>query len=137
MITGTFKEAGQLFRDKRRELNLSLKEVESSTSIRMPYLQAIEEGEVSRLISPVYARGFVTQYASFLGLDAERLIAENSEVFNQRVLEGKDFQYGIGTLEMRTPPGGGVKAVPNALLWGGMVLLFLAAGLLARYLDLI
>ena len=58
------KALGEIFQTRRKELNLSLKEVENSTSIRLPYLQAIEEGQMDKLISPIYAQGFVKQYAT-------------------------------------------------------------------------
>ena len=38
------EKLGDLFRSKREEMSLTLKEVENATSIRMLYLQAIEEG---------------------------------------------------------------------------------------------
>lgn len=131
------QEVGEMFRSRRRELNLSLKEVENSTSIRMSNLQAIEEGRLSELISPVYAQGFVKQYATFLGVDGEKVIQEHPEIFNKKVVEGKDFHYGIGTLESRGHPGGGVKAIPNAVWYGAFVVIFLAAWGLAKFLDLI
>jgi len=136
-MTQSLKEVGEVFRQKRKELNLSLKEAENSTSIRTAYLQAIEDGEFGRLISPVYAQGFVRQYAAFLGIDAERIIKEHPEVFNKKVVESKDFSYGIGTLEARNHSGAGVKAVPN-LVWGiAFVVLIVAAWLLARFLEVI
>lgn len=76
------KEIGESFRQRRKEMNISLKEAENATSIRMSYLQAVEDGEVNKLISPVYAHGFVKQYAAFLGVDGERIIRENPEYFS-------------------------------------------------------
>lgn len=136
-MTTALKEVGSTFRDRRKEMNLSLKEVENSTSIRSGYLQAIEEGELSSLISPVYAQGFVKQYATFLGVDGDKVIQEHPEIFNKKVVEGKDFQYGIGTLETRGHPGGGVRAVPNTLWIAGFVGVFGAAWALAKFLELI
>ena len=43
------KKVGQLFKGKREEKNLSLKEVENTTSIRVNYLEAIEEGRICLL----------------------------------------------------------------------------------------
>lgn len=71
------KALGEQLRQRRKEMNLSLKEAENATSIRLPYLQALEEGEMNKLISPVYAQGFFKQYASFLGMDGEQMIREN------------------------------------------------------------
>lgn len=110
------KTMGESFRLKREEMNLTLKEVENATSIRMIYLQSIEEGRVQQFLSTVYAFGFIRQYANFLGLDPEKLKDQFPEAFQPRV-EKQDFAYGIGTLEARGSPQGGVRWLPN-LVWG-------------------
>jgi len=128
------KKMGDMFRAKREEMSLSLKEVENATSIRMLYLQAIEDGRVGHFISNAYALGFIRQYANFLGMDGEKLIKENPEAFRMPA-EKQDFAYGIGTLEMRGSPHGGVRWVPN-LLWGGaFVFLAIAAWYFAKFLG--
>ena len=114
MITkDDMKSLGEIFKQRRKEMNISLKEAENATSIRINYLNSIEEGEMNKLISPVYAQGFVKQYASFLGMDGESLIREHSQIFLRP--EAQEFSYGIGTLEVRGNPGAGVKWFPNAL----------------------
>lgn len=116
-----FKKMGEKFREKREEMSLTLKEVENATSIRMLYLQAIEEDRVSQFLSTVYALGFIRQYASFLGFDPEKLLKEYPDSF-RLAPEKQDFAYGIGTLEMRGNPSGGVRWMPN-VLWGSAILL--------------
>ncbi|MDE3055109.1 MAG: helix-turn-helix domain-containing protein [Verrucomicrobiota bacterium] len=116
---------GGLFRGKREEMNLSLKEVENATSIRMVYLQAIEEGKAAELLSPVYVLGFIRQYAQFLGLETERLSREFPEAF-RLPQEKQDFAYGIGTLEMRANPQGRGRWMPN-VGWGALCFLLLVA----------
>jgi cytoskeletal protein RodZ len=108
-----FESAGEILRQKRKEMNLSLKEAENATSIRTVYLHAIEEGEMNKLISPIYAQGFFKQYASFLGLDGEQMVRDNPGLFSRA--ETQEFSYGIGTLEVRGNPGGGIKWFPNAV----------------------
>ncbi len=120
------KKIGLVFKGKREEMNLSLKEIEISTSIRANYLEAIECGQVDKVLSSVYVQGFIRQYASFLGLDIDKMMREHPLAFkipNQKY----DFEYGLGTLEMRGSLGGGVKWLPN-LIWMGVsaVVLFLA-----------
>jgi cytoskeletal protein RodZ len=101
----------------------------------MSYLQAIEDGDGTRLISPVYAQGFVKQYAIYLGLDGEQLVQQHPEIFNKP--ENQHFDYGIGTLEKRGSPGAAVSSMPNAV-WGALFIgLLLTAWVLARYLDLL
>ena len=110
------KKLGTLFKSKRKELNLSLREVENATSIRMTHLESIEEGKYEKFLSPVYMVGFMRQYATFLGLDGEKLIQENPEVIKFSN-DNKPFSsYGIGTLEVRGSMGGGIKWLPN-LMW--------------------
>ena len=130
-----FKQIGEYLNKRRKELNVSLKEAENATSIRMSYLQSIEEGDVSKLISCVYAQGFIKQYAAFLGLDGETIVREHPEIFNLK--EAQDFAYGIGTLEMRGNPGAGVKWVPNALWIAAFVFLLFFAWYLARFFEVI
>lgn len=129
------KIIGDVFKQRRKEMNLSLKEVENATSIRTSYLQAIEEGEMEKLISPIYAQGFLKQYAIFLGMDGEEMLRENAHLFKRS--GNQEFSYGIGTLEVRGNPGAGIKWFPN-ILW---VLAFCAiagvAWFLARYFELL
>jgi len=129
------KNIGENFKQRRNELNITLKEAENATSIRSNYLQAIEEGDVSKLISGVYAKGFIKQYAIFLGMDGESIISETSDLFKGG--QTQEFAYGIGTLEMRGNPGTGVKWLPNALWVTASVGVLFVAWYLARYLDLI
>lgn len=129
------KTLGETFRTRRKEMNISLKEAENATSVRASYLNAIEEGDVSKLISPVYAQGFVKQYAIFLGMDSDKIVKDYPQIFSRP--EAQEFAYGIGTLEVRGNPGAGVKWFPNALWVLATVGLLVAAWYLARFLDLI
>lgn len=135
MIKNDIKTVGTLFKQRRKEMNITLKEAENATSIRMNYLQSIEEGDVSKLISPVYAQGFIKQYASFLGIDVEKIIKEHPDIFSRP--EPQDFSYGIGTLEMRGNPGAGVKWFPNALWIGAIMLVVVLAWYFAKLLHVV
>ena len=119
------EKLGGLCRAKREEMNLTLKEVENATSIRALYLQAIEEGRVGQFLSPIYAQGFIRQYAQFLGFDLEKLTKDFPEAF-RHLPEKQEFSYGIGTLEKRGNPHGGIRWVPN-LMWGSLLIAIGAA----------
>ena len=129
------KTLGETFKIRRKEMNISLKEAENATSVRASYLSAIEEGDVSKMISPVYAQGFVKQYAIFLGMDSEKIAKDYPLIFNRH--ESQEFSYGIGTLEVRGNPGAGVKWFPNAIWVLLTVAVLVAAWYLSRYFDLI
>lgn len=117
-MTEELRRVGASFKQKRQEMNLSLKEVENSTSIRSTYLEAIEEGKIGEFVSSIYALGFIKQYASFLGYDAERLVRENPMAF-RLPSQKHEFSFGIGTLESRGNASGGIKWLPN-LLWASV-----------------
>ena len=127
-MSDAVRKVGALFRLKREEMSLSLKEIETATSIRILYLQAIEEGNIDQFLSSVYALGFLRQYSQFLGFDLEKLSKEYPEAF-RFPLEKQEFAYGIGTLEMRSSPSGSIRWWPN-LLWGA---LFVVLGIGAWY----
>lgn len=69
-----FKEIGQKLRSQRELMGLSLGDVERHTHIRMHYVHALEEGDISHLPSPVQGRGMLSNYAAFLGLNTEAIL---------------------------------------------------------------
>ena len=134
-MTTDFENIGVMFKEKRQELGLSVKEIENSTSIRSSYIEAIEAGKTKSLLTDVYLNGFMRQYASFLGLNVEELEKQFPQAFNLSN-QKHDFEYGIGTLEMRGSIGGGVKWLPN-LLWAGLsAVVLVLAWLFMKYLNL-
>lgn len=135
MITDA-KEVGKVFRAKREELNISLREIESSTSIRANYLEAIEEGNIDKFLSTVYMYGFMRQYASFLNLDIELLARDHPEVF-KLPKQQHEFDYGIGTLEKRNSHSGGIKWIPNLVWVGGAGVVLLLAWWFAKLLGVV
>ncbi|MBX7065731.1 MAG: helix-turn-helix domain-containing protein [Parachlamydiales bacterium] len=129
------KKMGEKFRSKREEMSLTLKEVENATSIRMVYLQAIEEGRIDHFLSTVYALGFIRQYAGFLGIEQEKLTKEFPEALRLPP-EKQDFAYGIGTLEMRGSPHGGVRWIPNLIWIAAFVVVAICAWYFAKFVGI-
>ncbi len=64
---------GATLREARNRRKVGLSDVEAATRIRVRYLQAIESEEWDVLPGDVYVRSFIRTYASYLGLDGERL----------------------------------------------------------------
>lgn len=67
---------GATLREARNRRKVDLSEVEAATRIRIRYLRAIESEDWDVLPGDVYVRGFIRTYASYLGLDGERLADE-------------------------------------------------------------
>jgi len=126
---------GGALKQRRKELNLTLRDAENATSIRVTFLQAIEEGEPHKLISPVYAQGFIKHYATYLGEDGDKIIIENKDLFSQTFEQ--DFTYGIGTLEKRSQSRYNVNGFFQRwwLVSSGVMLAL--AWYLAKYFELI
>ena len=67
---------GYTLRQERERQNLSIEDIEQGTSIRALYIEAIENGEYDKLPGTVYTKGFIKNYAKFLGLDADAMTKE-------------------------------------------------------------
>jgi cytoskeletal protein RodZ len=61
--------------ERRQMRALSIEKVSAYLKIRKQYLLAIEAGDWSQLPGEVYVRGFIKRYATYLGLDGDRLLA--------------------------------------------------------------
>ena len=69
------KTLGTLLIEKRKEKNLEIHDVSQIIKIRSTYLSALEEGLYDVFPSEVYLIGFLKNYAKFLGIDNERILA--------------------------------------------------------------
>jgi cytoskeletal protein RodZ len=67
-------ELGHILREARETKGLTLQEVQSEIRINARYLEAMENGDYDRLPTPVHVRGFLRNYARFLGLDPNPLL---------------------------------------------------------------
>jgi cytoskeletal protein RodZ len=66
---------GEKFKERRRELGLSVAQAESDTRIRGRWLQLLEDGEYDQLPDPGYVRGYISSYAKYLELDPQAMLA--------------------------------------------------------------
>jgi hypothetical protein len=65
---------GETLRRARTTRNISLEDAERVTRIPRKYLEALELENFGILPAPVYARGFLRSYASYLGLEPNDLL---------------------------------------------------------------
>lgn len=65
---------GEILRRARLAQGLSIEAVGDATRISRRYLEALEQEQFWILPAPVYARGFLRVYASYLGLDPSQLL---------------------------------------------------------------
>lgn len=77
------KTAGELLKDKRLLKELTLEDVASKTKIKIEYLLAIENSDFGSLPSSTFAKGFLRNYATFLHLNPDTIVAMFRRDFTQ------------------------------------------------------
>lgn len=65
---------GEKLKRIRSDRRMSLHEVSKNTRIQVKYLEYLEEGRYEKLPAEVYVKGFLRNYADFLGVDDQALI---------------------------------------------------------------
>jgi len=77
MIKTSFdvKSVGEVLKEKRKEKNLDIRQVAEVTRIRAEYLTALENNDYTSFPSEVYVKGFLKNYAKFLGINQEKALA--------------------------------------------------------------
>jgi cytoskeletal protein RodZ len=66
---------GERLKMSRLDRRISLNEASKATKIQSRYLENLENGEYSKLPADVYTRGFLRNYASYLGLSPNKVVA--------------------------------------------------------------
>ena len=103
---------------RQRELRqVSLREIADVTKISIRYLEALEEDRFDVLPAPVFAKGFLREYARYVGLDPDEVVntylTAQSEAQPEEVVE----------------PAWAAQAKKPSLEWTTGLLLALAVGL--------
>ncbi|HUZ78447.1 MAG TPA: RodZ domain-containing protein [Chloroflexota bacterium] len=68
-------QLGDLLRTAREEKGASLAQAEAATMIRRRYLEALEDDQPQLLPGAVYTKGFLRNYAIYLGLDPNHVLS--------------------------------------------------------------
>jgi len=77
---------GECLKRKRKELNISIKDIGEKLKIKISYLENLEKNNYEGLPPDVYVRGFIKSYARLVGLDPEKM----AEMYNrERNIESK------------------------------------------------
>ena len=126
----TLKELGELLRRERERKGLSVKQVMESTKISRRILVAIEDGDRANLPHPVYAKGFIRNYARLLDLTQEELLAAVDQEFG--VEEDEERQH-TRSVPRRAAPADGMSAQPanGRRVWPTLLLIAVLVAVLA------
>jgi cytoskeleton protein RodZ len=69
---------GERLKEARERKGVSLREAAEATKIRSDYLQKIEGNKFEFGLTPIYVRSFIRNYANYLKVPADRLLADFS-----------------------------------------------------------
>ena len=75
-------EFGETLRKAREAKGLSTGDVAKATHIMVQIVESLEKEDFSRIVAPIYGRGFVKLYCEAVGIDAKPMIAEFMEIYN-------------------------------------------------------
>jgi len=97
------KTAGQILKENRLKRQIGLDEVARETKIRKRYLADLEKDDYQSLPSLATIKGFIRNYAQFLGLEPEKVVAvfkrdyrrtqEQKIVFPPKIDLNKQFKW--------------------------------------------
>jgi cytoskeletal protein RodZ len=110
---------GENLRRERELRGVDLRDIAEATNISLRFLQALEQDRADVLPGGIFPKAFVRQYATYLGLDPDRLVAEYVYTHGGEVSEGGAAP--------RRPASGRMAAVFFGLILAGGVALFAAA----------
>ena len=68
-------DVGEILQTARERKGVDLSRAERETKIRARHLMALESGDIADLPALVYAKGFLRNYSTYLGLDADEMLA--------------------------------------------------------------
>ena len=124
---------GATLRDTRARRKVDLTQVESETKIRVRYLRALENEEWDVLPGGAYTRSFIRTYATFLGLDGERLADTYRREYEQTAAERPARHEPIPA--PRPPGSGGGGGISRVALAGlisvALIAVLIVIGLLS------
>ncbi|MEZ5331540.1 MAG: helix-turn-helix domain-containing protein [Thermoanaerobaculia bacterium] len=118
---------GNWLRRERELRQVSLREISDETKISIRYLEALEEDRFDILPGTVFAKGFLRQYARYVGLDGDEVV--NSYLSAQSGYRAEDATGGVRRKRRRG------EWLTGTLLASGLLVLLAAVAALAFYAE--
>ena len=112
-------QLGERLRTARESQGISISQAAVETRILQRYIVALEDGDFQHLPGDVYARGFIRNYAEYLGIPTEELI----ELYRRE----RGMSEPIRVVPVTSAPSARALVVPN-FLGVFFVVLVLVAG---------
>jgi cytoskeletal protein RodZ len=97
---------GEELKREREIRGISLKEIADETKISKRFLEALERNDHKTLPAPVFTRGFVRQYARYLGLNTEDIVNRYNYAAagDDRIEKSAHLDRLVQPVTVETPP---------------------------------
>jgi len=98
------QKIGERLEEARKRKGITIREASEATKIRGEYLNNFETNEFDINIPDIYIHGFLRSYASFLKLDANKIITDlNATLIGEGKAPKRDNREFFGRLEIHPP----------------------------------
>lgn len=119
-----YSEIGELLRQARKDMRLSVADAASRLHIRPHYLELLEAGQFKELPGVSYAKGYLARYAAFLRLDKDEVLRRFERV--EDALGRRGFYLPLTFSKEKKPSrmfiwGGAAAALAIYLLWSQLM----------------
>ena len=82
---------GEILKNTREAKGITIEQVAEATSIRVLYLNAIEKEEFKLIPGEVYLKGFIRNYANYIGLNGPAMV----EKYKEQVEADKKYMHQV------------------------------------------
>ncbi len=117
---------GEYLRRERELRDITLPEISAATKVSQRYLQALEQDDDARLPPAVFIKGFIRNYAIFIGLDPDEALLRYQE-------QKKSLEEADGSEPEEIRPVAPPKPRPGKILWGIILVGLLLSGAAAMF----
>ncbi|HUF17874.1 MAG TPA: helix-turn-helix transcriptional regulator, partial [Thermoanaerobaculia bacterium] len=115
---------GEELRKEREIRGISLAEIAEATKVSKRFLGAIENDDFATLPAPVFTRGFVREYARYLGLNAEEMVTRYAHFLDAQGHAVEDDPLPLRSSD-KPPTDTKGSEFRRSLIIGGIVLLLI------------
>jgi cytoskeleton protein RodZ len=115
---------GEFLKTERERRGLTIEQTSSATKIGLKVLKQLEGDRYSELPALPFVRGFIRNYAKFLGIDGEKLLVEYAAFIEEHARERPKRDAGHSGYAFERPEGEQSKKI----LWGVMASMLVFGG---------
>src|SRR3989344_2799187 len=85
------KTLGELLKTQRNSKRISISSASRNLHIKREHLEALESEDWSKLPEPAFIKGFIKNYANYLGLDVDNVLAVYRRGYDEKTYQSKSW----------------------------------------------